>query len=100
MVAGIGAALAVYDAGIARLVLGEAEVFKLFHHLTAGDILIQAAVGVGAGVLGILFRQRGKALFGLRAGLILCKDLLGTRPGSLLGLVAVGPVLAGTFTVG
>ena len=29
MVAGIGAALAVYDAGIARLVLGEAEVFKL-----------------------------------------------------------------------
>ena len=92
MVPGVAAALAVDDAGVTGLVTGKAEVVELLNHLPLGDVLIQAAVGVGAFVLGILVCELGEAVLGLVAGVELGKDLLGARLGCGLGLVGVGAV--------
>ena len=67
----------------------EAEVVELLHHLALVDVLIQAAVGVGPFVLGILLGQCGEALLGLVPGLELGQDLLGTGLRGFLRLVRV-----------
>ena len=58
---------------------GKAEVVELLNHLPLGDVLIQAAVGVGAFVLGILVCELGEAVLGLITGVKLGKDFLGAR---------------------
>ena len=95
MVAGVAAAFAVDNAGIAGLVAVKAEGVELFDHLALGDVLIQTAVGIGTGILGVLLGQGREALLGLVAGLVLGEDFLGLGLGGFLGLVGVVAVGVG-----
>ena len=94
MIAGIAAAFAVDDADVAALVALKAEGVKVRHHLALVDVLVQTAVRVGAGVLGILLGQGGKALFGLLAALILGLDLVDALQRGHAGLGRIGAVFA------
>mgnify|MGYP000165767555 CR=1 FL=1 len=61
----MAAILGFYDAGIAGLPAGvEDPVVEGVYHLAGGDILIQTAVGVRAGVGGVFLSQLGKMLLG------------------------------------
>ena len=93
--AGIGA-LRVDHVGVAGLAgVVEAPGVEGIHHGALGDLLIEAARAVGAGILGVLVGQGGKAVLGGAAILPLGKDLVGLGPGLVLpglelGVVAVG----------
>ena len=73
----------------------KAEGVKFLHHLALGNGIVQTAVGVGAGVLGVLLRQCGKALLGLVAGIKLGQDLLRLFLGGCFGLIGVIAVCIG-----
>ncbi|MCK7527721.1 MAG: hypothetical protein MZV64_63970 [Ignavibacteriales bacterium] len=66
---------------------GEGGVFEGLDHLPAGEVLVEAAVVLGAGVLGILLDQLDEILTGLGPG----QDALGL--GADLGLLGFGLAL-------
>ena len=85
MVALVGVALAVDDAGVAGLTGGiEAPVVELGDHLALGDLGVEAAGGVGAGVLGVLVGQGGEGVLGGLAILPLGQHVLGLGHGLVL----------------
>ena len=95
MIARIGSALAVNNGCIAGLVSAEAEVVEFLNHLASVNVLVQAAVGVGTLVFGVLLGQCGKALFGFLSGLIFRQNLFRKCLGCFLGFVAVVSFLVG-----
>ncbi|CAN3994839.1 Thymidylate kinase, partial [Dysosmobacter welbionis] len=95
----VAGALVVNDAGVAGLAGGiEAPVVELRHHLALIDLLIQAAGGVGPGILGVLIGQRGKGVLGGVAGLPLVQDVLGLLRG--LGVLGGHIVLIALVILG
>ena len=70
--------------------VGKAPVVELRDHLAGVDVLIEAAGGLGAGILGILGGQVGKALLGGLSGLPLVVNPLRLGLGLRPALVALG----------
>ena len=98
MVADVAAAGGIvgHDAGIAGLAaLVEAPVVELADHLALIDLLTQAAVGVGAGVLGQLVGQGREALLGGVAVLPGLEGVLGLLLLAGLQLLQLGLVIVG-----
>ena len=82
-----------HNAGVAGLAaFVKAPVVEGADHLAGVDVLVQAAVFLGAGIGGLFRGQGSKAFLGCLALLPLAQQILGGLPGGSLLLVGVGGI--------
>ena len=85
-----------HNVGIPHLTaIVKAPRVKGLHHLALGNAGVQAAVGIGAGVLGVFVGQGGEAVLGLIPGQVLAENFLGLGLGIRPGLVGDGGLAGG-----
>ena len=85
-----------HNVGIPHLTaIVKAPRVKGLHHLALRNAGVQAAVGIGAGVLGVFVGQGGKAVLGLITGQVLAENFLGLGLGICPGLVGDGGLAGG-----
>ena len=85
-----------HNVGIPHLAaIVKAPRVKGLHHLALRNAGVQAAVGIGAGVLGVFVGQGGEAVLGLVPGQVLAENFLGLGLGICPGLVGDGGLAGG-----
>ena len=85
-----------HNVGIPHLTaIVKAPRVKGLHHLALGNAGVQAAVGIGAGVLGVFVGQGGEAVLGLIPGQVLAENFLGLCLRICPGLIGDGGLAGG-----